>query len=65
MDNQKIVVVLLLITIILSVVSVVVTFSASPTVAQSKEVDTTPVGSSGDSGKIGFEIVNPPTGGTG
>ena len=64
MDNQKIVVVLLLITIILSVVSVVVTMSVGGGDA-SEARETMRITEDDSSGTVGFEIINPPTGGTG
>ena len=63
MDKEKIIIVLLLITIVLSVVSVVVTFSAEPTASQPQEVRNIEEGES--SGTASFEIVPSGTAGGG
>jgi len=63
MNKEKVVVVLLLITIILSIVSVVITLTVEPVSSSGGSVDSQPE----SSGSLGFEILPNPnnSGGTG
>ena len=61
MDKEKVVVILLLVTIILSIASVIVTFSLN--IGDFRELNINPAPAATQKGNIEVEIIEPPVGG--